>query len=1360
MKNLLLDGKHLLISSVPVMAGFMLETLFEVSTTAMVATIGEDELTQVGLAFMFCNLTGYSVGLGLNTAMDTLASQAFTRYEMTSNYLNSSKPTAHQIVKGEDGKLEIESKNTELYTILQRSILISITSTIPMAFFWFNSRYLLQFSGQNEKNIAKTVTFIRFMIPSLPGFLIFDSLKKFSEAQGKLSVAPLTLLISIMIHMVLTWYLINIVGVLGAAISISLSYTLLPLIFVLTQFQSISTITVSTIKIDLKSFNSKKRGNLAKHLLDSVAFKIVVLKHLMSLNLRRFFEWWSKDSFLDWGPYLELGIPGAIIMASEWGSFEVCRWVSGLSSQNALNLFTKLHMFAHICYIAPYSFGVVTTNHVGNLLGKGNVMECKNFAQNSIFITSVVGAFISILILVGAVWLEISFTLALLIASFQLLDGIQNVAGSILRASGYHKVVAKSYILSYYVCGLPLGIFLTFEKGISIWAGLVGAVFLLALLQCNVIFSTDWKDVLKMNVEMNATLTKKKILVLSLIPLLICGYHYSYNNSLIYNIFCTTTSSHKSLTKQVHDKFEAPMATEIPYTTQIFEKVLTDNFQWMKDADREDSSFLNYIKQENDYTENMMAGTRALREKLESELNFAPANVNKLLYKKFCGNLELEKFDLYWEEGPYFYWRVYENNNKYPSYFRRKLAVDKYINTCDCLVKNFLGEPELLLDFNRAFNSIEISYFAIGVFKTNPIDMNLLAFNVDFNGSENHFLFILNLNTSDIFFTGEFNSYYSLQWGIDHSTGSPQHWLFYTVVDRESGTPRIVKKICIRECDVTLHLFPLAEFIEKKKKKEKLKLHNYADIVYFEKDLSLTVELDRTANGIYILLKIVGQITSEVMILESTNCKSHDFEIIFQRQIGIFYEIEHHEKNLFFARINNNFKNFKIIQFEVLKKAASEKILNVVPVFQNLQYFVEKFVMFKNYLVLFIWENGLQKIVILNLTKIYSENSHTHNSMSFSKYKFDVLKFHEKDNSQTEVYSIFNGFQTDLDTKPLTNFNSKCLVFSNSSYIQRISYFSYDMQFKKMYSHSQQSMDFSNLYKQERILVNFLENSTDKDRGDIPLTFVYKKKENELEIKPKKLLLYVYGAYGGFKPPIFDSSIFPLLDRGMTYAVCHPRGDADLGYKWYEGGKLENKINSILDTGACLKGLIERGYTKKGWIALHARSAGGLIAGGMINWFSFTGDVLYNFVKVVFTQVPFVDVINDMIDPKVSWTPFEYYEWGNPLNNSILFNKILNYSPYQNIEKDFLGNEVKSKKFPSILVFGGLHDPRVQVWEPVKYVAKLRKFKLNNPDAIVGKNSIGSPLLLKISEKGHFAGGNEENAFWYSFVLIELGIYD
>jgi oligopeptidase B len=260
--------------------------------------------------------------------------------------------------------------------------------------------------------------------------------------------------------------------------------------------------------------------------------------------------------------------------------------------------------------------------------------------------------------------------------------------------------------------------------------------------------------------------------------------------------------------------------------------------------------------------------------------------------------------------------------------------------------------------------------------------------------------------------------------------------------------------------------------------------------------------------------------------------------------------------------------------------------------------------------------------------------------------------------------------------------------------------------------------------------------ATASDGVQVPMSIVYKKSLKKDGSNPA--LLYSYGSYGASSDAYFISSFYSLIDRGFVFAIAQIRGGSDMGEQWYEDGKLLKKKNTFTDFISCAEKLIADKFTASDKLAIMGGSAGGLLVGAVANM----RPELFN---TVVAQVPFVDVINTMLDTSLPLTTQEYEEWGNP-NEEEYYKYMLSYSPYDNI---------KAQNYPNMLITGGLNDSQVGYQEPAKFAAKLRAMKTDN-----------NILLLKTNmESGHGGATGrfdalKETAFEVAFILNRVGIND
>jgi oligopeptidase B len=265
-------------------------------------------------------------------------------------------------------------------------------------------------------------------------------------------------------------------------------------------------------------------------------------------------------------------------------------------------------------------------------------------------------------------------------------------------------------------------------------------------------------------------------------------------------------------------------------------------------------------------------------------------------------------------------------------------------------------------------------------------------------------------------------------------------------------------------------------------------------------------------------------------------------------------------------------------------------------------------------------------------------------------------------------------------------------------------------------------------YVTERIMV------PSRDGHRIPVSIVYRR---GFERNGRgRLFLYAYGAYGYATAPAFNTNRLSMLDRGYAFAIAHIRGGDEMGYNWYLNGTRTHRTNTFNDFVDVARGLIAQHYTRAGRIAIQGRSAGGELMGAVVN----QAPELWG---AVVADVPFVDVVNTMLDESLPLTPGEWNEWGNPITDPAAFHYMLSYSPYDNVRR---------QAYPPMLISGGLNDPRVTYWEPAKWAARLRAMRTDH-----------NLELLKINMGAGHGGRTgrwtalEETAEEYAFILTQMG---
>ena len=464
------------------------------------------------------------------------------------------------------------------------------------------------------------------------------------------------------------------------------------------------------------------------------------------------------------------------------------------------------------------------------------------------------------------------------------------------------------------------------------------------------------------------------------------------------------------------------------------------------------------------------------------------------------------------------------------------------------------------------------------------------------------------------------------------------------------------------------------------------------ELVYEEKDERFFVGVAKSSSQRFIFVASSGNNMSEWYFMDG-NDPSSELTLVEPRRPDFEYDIDHHGERFLIRNNGDGARDFKVSETPVS-----------APGFANWSDFVPHvlgrpiggFGLSQDYFVLYYRTNGLPQVQMRNLA-----SGETHE-----------LTLDEED------YAV--RLQGNRE------WESSNLRFSYASLTTPATVYDYDMDTREREFRKQTEVlgDFSSdKYQSRRVF------ATAEDGTQIPISLLYAK-DTPLD-GSAPLYLYGYGSYGIIIDSDFSSVRLSLVDRGYIFAITHVRGGMDLGWDWYEGGKLLNKKNTFTDFIACAEHLIQEGYTTKGNIVSSGGSAGGMLMGAIVN-------LRPDLFKAVIADVPFVDVLNTMLDDTLPLTTMEYNEWGNP-NDPQYYNYIKSYSPYDN---------VKSQDYPHMLITGGLSDPRVTYWEPTKWAAQLRELKTND-----------NLLLLKIHMDSGHAGASgrfdrlREVALEYAFIL-------
>jgi len=470
------------------------------------------------------------------------------------------------------------------------------------------------------------------------------------------------------------------------------------------------------------------------------------------------------------------------------------------------------------------------------------------------------------------------------------------------------------------------------------------------------------------------------------------------------------------------------------------------------------------------------------------------------------------------------------------------------------------------------------------------------------------------------------------------------------------------------------------------------------DLVYEEKDELFDIGTGRSRDKAVIFLEAFSKTSTESRYLRADDPNGTP-KVIIPRSPEHEYDVDY-RNNLFYIRTNKGAKNFRIVTAPV--SDPSEKNWKEF-IAHNPAVKIEGINLFADHAVLSEWEGGLQQLEVVN----------------FKTNKRNRITFPEP------VYAA--GLSTNRE------YNTSVIRYSYNSLVTPNSTFDYDMNTGKSTLLKQQEVPGGfdrNNYQSERVF------ATASDGTKIPMSMVYRKGVKMDGSAP--LLLYGYGSYGASIPPTFSSSRLSLLDRGVIFVIGHIRGGGELGEEWRQAGRMMNKMNTFTDFIACAEALIKNKYTSKDRLVIQGGSAGGLLMGAVSN-------MRPDLFKAVVSQVPFVDVLNTMLDASLPLTTSEYIEWGNP-NEKAAFDYMKTYSPYDNIAK---------KDYPAMLVKVSVNDSQVPYWEGTKLVAKLRTMKTDH-----------NPLLLKVNFGAGHGGASgrydalHETAFDYAFMLWQMGVTD
>ncbi len=587
---------------------------------------------------------------------------------------------------------------------------------------------------------------------------------------------------------------------------------------------------------------------------------------------------------------------------------------------------------------------------------------------------------------------------------------------------------------------------------------------------------------------------------------------------------------------------------------------------------------------------------------------------------------------------------------------------------------------QILLDGNELAEGH--AFFAIGDTDITD-DGRWLAYSTDTKGFRQYTLRIKNLETGETL-ADEVERVGSVVWAADNKT------LFYTVEDEQQKR----------------------QFQFFRGRAGQL---SQAVLVFQEDDERFNIAAGRTRDGKYVVLESASHITSEARFLAADD-PAGEFRIIAPREDEHEYSIDH-RNGLWFIRTNDRGRNFRLVTAPVEtpeREHWTERIAHRDAIM------LEDADLFAGFFIACEREDGLPRLRLWKFAGAGPEATAS-GEIAFPEPAYSA---HPHINRIFDTTTLRYGYQSLVTPSSVYEYDTATGASTLLKQLEIPGGFD------------------RTLYASERI------HATAPDGVAVPISIVYRKDKRMVPPVSRPavagvprpalnpLYVYGYGSYGYSLPLGFSSNRLSLLDRGVVMAYAHIRGGGDLGKPWHDAGKMLVKRNTFTDFIACVEHLTAAGYGDPKRVAIEGGSAGGLLMGAVAN-------MAPEQFRAVVSHVPFVDVMNTMLDASLPLTVPEYEEWGDP-NQEEYFRYMLSYSPYDNL---------RAAEYPAMLVKTSLHDSQVMYWEPAKYVAKLRTLKIDK-----------HPLLLVTNMQAGHGGASgrydylKEIALDYAFVLKELGI--
>ena len=468
-------------------------------------------------------------------------------------------------------------------------------------------------------------------------------------------------------------------------------------------------------------------------------------------------------------------------------------------------------------------------------------------------------------------------------------------------------------------------------------------------------------------------------------------------------------------------------------------------------------------------------------------------------------------------------------------------------------------------------------------------------------------------------------------------------------------------------------------------------------VIYEEKDERFSVGCGKTRSKAYLFIITGSHTTSEARYIPADQPMA-EFKVMEPRKQDVQYYPDHNG-DFFYIRVNDTGRNYRLVKAPV-KDPSKANWQEVVP--HDPKVMLNDTDFFKDYYVLYTRENGLPQ---LRVTDLASGKSH---NIEFQEAAYDTFSYENRE------------------------YDTKKFLYGYMSFITPRSIFEYDMNSGKSKLLKQREVPGGydrNKYEVEQVY------ATASDGAKVPISLVHLKGLKKDGTGP--LYLYAYGSYGASMDIYFNSNFFSMVDRGVVVAIAHIRGGGEMGKAWHDDGRMMHKKNTFTDFISSAEYLVAQGYGSKDRLVIEGRSAGGLLMGAVLN-------MRPDLFHAALVGVPFVDVINTMLDESLPLTVAEFEEWGNPKEKAA-FDYMITYSPYDNVE---------NKNYPNILVRTSFNDSQVMYWEPAKYVAKMRALRTDH-----------NLLIFKVNmdPAGHGGASGRydrlhEAAFDYAFFLTQMGI--